>query len=451
MDRQDVQTVIQVLPELPFLHHLPEVLVGGRDHPDIHRNHLFAAQAEHLALLQSPQKPQLDVHGNLPDLIQKQGALVGQFEHALFPAASGAGEGPLLVAEELALQDIGRHCRAVDGHKRHAAPVALVVKALGEQLLARARLPGDQDGGVALGVLPADVHDILKCRAGSLHIFKMGTCHKTSGVQLPPNLSLGLRHLLDILEGGQSPDQPSLAENGAAVGENLHVPHVLNLVVLLPLPLDHHVQPRVGQHVLDRAAHHVPAVDLQNLLRAGVELIDSAPLVCDDHAFMNCLQDAGKLVRLFCILTLGESHLNRSVHSRLYAVHGPDVVPPHPLKRRPLQHKSRADHVLDALVVQIRQYLVDLAGLVVNPLRHLHVQQLLHRGNKGHPLAEGDKPGAVSVLSRLFESQEKIEARHLDLYKRRFLHVLFQKTPVSAAAHKHIHRVLLFQPPHLVL
>ena len=140
-------------------------------------------------------------------------------------------------------------------------------------------------------------------------------------------------------------------------------------------------------------------------------------------------------------------HLNRSVHSRLYAVHGPDVVPPHPLKRRPLQHKSRADHVLDALVVQIRQYLVDLAGLVVNPLRHLHVQQLLHRGNKGHPLAEGDKPGAVSVLSRLFESQEKIEARHLDLYKRRFLHVLFQKTPVSAAAHKHIHRVLLFQPP----
>ena len=154
---------------------------------------------------------------------------------------------------------------------------------------------------------------------------------------------------------------------------------------------------------------------------------------------------------LFCVLPLGERHLNRGVHRRFHAVHGPDVMPPHPLERRPLQHKSRADHVLDALVVQIGEHLVDLAGLVVDPLRHLHVQQLLHRGHKGNPLAEGDQPGAISVLRRLFEGQEKIEARHFDLHKRRFLHVLLQKAPISAASHKHIHRVVLFQPPHLVL
>jgi hypothetical protein len=55
------------------------------------------------------------------------------------------------VAEELALDQPGRDRRAVDLRQRPVLARALVVDGAGDQLLAGASLPGDEDGGVGRG------------------------------------------------------------------------------------------------------------------------------------------------------------------------------------------------------------------------------------------------------------------------------------------------------------
>jgi len=60
----------------------------------------------------------------------------------------GPGEGPLAVAEQLALDERFRQCPAIDGHERHLGPQALLVQCPGDELLAGAGLAQDQHGGV---------------------------------------------------------------------------------------------------------------------------------------------------------------------------------------------------------------------------------------------------------------------------------------------------------------
>ena len=60
----------------------------------------------------------------------------------------GAGVGTALVAEELALQQAGRHGSAIDDDERLRAPVADLVNGLREEFLAGAALARHQDRGV---------------------------------------------------------------------------------------------------------------------------------------------------------------------------------------------------------------------------------------------------------------------------------------------------------------
>src|SRR5262249_16685656 len=82
-------------------------------------------------------------------------------------AAVGAGEGALLVAEQLALQQRLRDGRAVDGEKRRLGPGAVLVEGAGHQLLAGAALAGDEHGHVLVGH-PADgLVDVAHGRAAA--------------------------------------------------------------------------------------------------------------------------------------------------------------------------------------------------------------------------------------------------------------------------------------------
>ena len=83
---------------------------------------------------------------DVADLVEEQRAAVGVLEPAL-PLAVGAGEGPLDVAEQLALQDVLAEGRAVQRDERLVPPRAVVVQGLGHELLARAALARDQDRG----------------------------------------------------------------------------------------------------------------------------------------------------------------------------------------------------------------------------------------------------------------------------------------------------------------
>ena len=76
---------------------------------------------------------------------------MGLLHQAPAPALARPGEGPLLVAEQLALQQSHGKGREVHRHEWPLPALGGVVDGLGEQLLPGAGLALDQDGGIALG------------------------------------------------------------------------------------------------------------------------------------------------------------------------------------------------------------------------------------------------------------------------------------------------------------
>ena len=66
-------------------------------------------------------------------------------------APIGTGERPLLVAEELALEELLGDGGAVDGDERRRRARAVLVDGAGDELLAGAALAGDEDGHVLRG------------------------------------------------------------------------------------------------------------------------------------------------------------------------------------------------------------------------------------------------------------------------------------------------------------
>src|SRR5690606_29732570 len=77
------------------------------------------------------------------DLVQEEGATVGQFE-APDPPVGGAGEGAPLMTEHLALDQVTWNRRTVDRHERSSIATTATMDCRGYQLLAGARFAQDQ-------------------------------------------------------------------------------------------------------------------------------------------------------------------------------------------------------------------------------------------------------------------------------------------------------------------
>jgi len=122
----------------------------GRSHDaDVGGDALVAPHPLEHALLQHPQELDLHREGHVADLVEEQGAGLGHLE----PPAAGAdgpGERPLLVSEELTLQELGGDRPAVEGHEGLVAARGLVVDVARHHLLAGAGLAEDQDGRVGV-------------------------------------------------------------------------------------------------------------------------------------------------------------------------------------------------------------------------------------------------------------------------------------------------------------
>ena len=127
--------------------------MGGRHDAHVHRDRRGAADPLDGALLQRPQEHHLRLRGQLADLVEEERALVGQLE-AADPPPRRAGEGALLVAEQLAGDDAGGEGGAVDGDEQPLPARAELVDRPRDQLLARAGLAEDQHGAVGRGDLP---------------------------------------------------------------------------------------------------------------------------------------------------------------------------------------------------------------------------------------------------------------------------------------------------------
>src|SRR4051812_10131513 len=103
------------------------------------------ADAADLAALEGAQELRLQLERQLADLVEEDRAAAGLLERA-DPAIDRAGERALLVAEELAEQELARHRAAVDDDERAVgAPAALVDRGRG-LLLAGAGLALEQHG-----------------------------------------------------------------------------------------------------------------------------------------------------------------------------------------------------------------------------------------------------------------------------------------------------------------
>src|SRR5690606_38966876 len=95
------------------------------------------------------QELRLQIDPELADLVEEDGAAAGRLEGADAPLL-GAGEGAALVAEELALDQVGRDRAAVDHDERAGRARALLVDRLGDGALAGAGLAVEQDGAVGV-------------------------------------------------------------------------------------------------------------------------------------------------------------------------------------------------------------------------------------------------------------------------------------------------------------
>jgi hypothetical protein len=137
--RDHAQPVEQVLAERARRRLGREVAVGGGDDAHVHLDGLRAAHPLELLLLQHAQELGLQVEPHLADLVEQQRAAVRALEGALH-ALHRAGEAPLLVPEQRALDEPLGERGAVELHERPVAPVGVLVHGAREQLLARAAL-----------------------------------------------------------------------------------------------------------------------------------------------------------------------------------------------------------------------------------------------------------------------------------------------------------------------
>ena len=145
--RHYIEPVEQILAKLSRLHLRFQRLVGGAKHPNIERNRPLAAHGFKHLLLQHAQQARLQFERQLGNFVEKQAALVG-LNKAPLAIAGGSGKCALAVAEKLRFEQIARNGAAVDGHKGQIPALTRQVNPPRQQLLARATLALDQDGGI---------------------------------------------------------------------------------------------------------------------------------------------------------------------------------------------------------------------------------------------------------------------------------------------------------------
>ena len=117
LDLDDADPVVEVLPERALGDARLEVLVRRADDADVGVQGLPPTDALEGAILEKPQELSLNLRWEVADLVEKERAALGELD-APWHALVGAGERAALVAEELALDELRRERRAIDGDER---------------------------------------------------------------------------------------------------------------------------------------------------------------------------------------------------------------------------------------------------------------------------------------------------------------------------------------------
>src|SRR5208337_4761848 len=112
--------------------------------PDIDLDGAGAAQPLEFAVLNDPEQLALQLQRHLADFVEKNGAMIGQLEAPDLPGV-GPGERTFFPAEELAFDEVRRHCRAVDRYHWPVLAGTPAVNGAGDHSLAGAGLAEEKN------------------------------------------------------------------------------------------------------------------------------------------------------------------------------------------------------------------------------------------------------------------------------------------------------------------
>ena len=145
-DLQHLQAVIEILAETLGGDFGFQVAIGGGDDAHIDGDFLLRTNRPDTPLLQHPQQLGLGGQRQFGNFVEKQRTAPGVVEQAL-AVLLGAGIGPLDVAEQFRLDQLGRNGGAIDRHERAVRPFAHAMQGTRGDLLAGAGLATEQHGG----------------------------------------------------------------------------------------------------------------------------------------------------------------------------------------------------------------------------------------------------------------------------------------------------------------
>src|SRR5690606_12485653 len=105
LELEDRQPMVEVEAEGAPIDGAGEIAVGRGENADVDQSILNAADAPEAHRLEHPEELRLDARAEVADLVEEEGAAVGELEQ---PSLRGlrVGEGAALVAEELALGEL---------------------------------------------------------------------------------------------------------------------------------------------------------------------------------------------------------------------------------------------------------------------------------------------------------------------------------------------------------
>src|SRR6185503_3629458 len=133
MDREHVQAIVQVASERAVGDRRLQVTVRGGDDADVGGQRLMPADALELPLLEHTQERDLRLRGKVANFIEEDRPSLGELE-ASEASLQCAGEGALLVSEQLGGNQRGRNRGTVDLHERPRAPARSLVNGARDEL-----------------------------------------------------------------------------------------------------------------------------------------------------------------------------------------------------------------------------------------------------------------------------------------------------------------------------
>src|SRR5438876_2815070 len=115
VNREKIQTMEQVFPEHSLLHRFREITIRRRYDTNVDLDRLDSSEPFEFHFLKDPQNLRLGARVHIPDLIEKNRALIGEFELSDL-ALDGSCERALFEAEKFTLEQPLRNTGTIQLH-----------------------------------------------------------------------------------------------------------------------------------------------------------------------------------------------------------------------------------------------------------------------------------------------------------------------------------------------